>query len=205
VPVLVYVEYISRNPGVSAEAFRHVIGSMQTGWERHHEEDDVLLLNVGRTWRIGPEPEFVTAWCSPAGLERLDQWEQLFAGEEQAVWNEPFRLAGRMDAAGCYEPLVEPRVGRTGRYYAEYFDFAAGASRDDVRAFYLERAGRHDALELSLLVDRLGTLGPDPRGLAVWSCAAWAGLDGLVRELEDGAPVRGARGALYADLGREIR
>jgi hypothetical protein len=191
---------------VSAEAFRYVIGSMQTGWERQHEEDDLLLLNVGRTWRIGPEPEFLTAWYSQAGLERLDQWEQLFAGEEQTVWNEPFRLAARMDAAGCYEPLVDPRVGKTGRYYAEYFDFVPDASRDDVKAFYLTRAGRHPGLELSLLVDRLGTLGPDPRGLAVWSCTAWGDLDALVREPDGGeAPVRDVRGALYADLGREIR
>jgi hypothetical protein len=204
--VLVYVEYISRNPGVSAEAFRHVIGSMQTGWERQHEADDLLLLNVGRTWRIGPEPEFLTAWYSQAGLERLDQWEELFAGEQQTVWNEPFRLAARMDAAGCYEPLVEPRVGTTGRYYAEYFDLATDASRDDVKAFYVARAERHPEHELSLLVDRLGTLGPDPRGLAVWSCTEWGHLDALVRELDGGeAPVRDARGALYADLGREIR
>ena len=204
--MLVYVEYISRNPGVSAEAFRYMIGSMQTGWERQHEEDDLLLLNVGRTWRIGPEPEFLTAWYSQAGLERLDQWEQLFAGDQQAVWNEPFRLAARMDAAGCYEPLVEPRAGTTGRYYAEYFDFvpdAVARGREGV----LPRARRTPSeLELSLLVDRLGTLGPDPRGLAVWSCTAWGDLDALVRELDGGeAPVRDVRGALYADLGHEIR
>src|SRR5262245_159250 len=109
--VLVYVEYISRNPGVSAEAFRHVVGSMQNGWERDEAHDDVLLFNIGRTWRVGPEPEFLSVWCSKAGLDRLDEWEELFAGHEQTVWNEPFRLAGRMDCAGCYEPLVEPKVG----------------------------------------------------------------------------------------------
>jgi hypothetical protein len=204
--VFVYIEYISRNPGVSAEAFRRVVGSMQTGWERHQEDDDLLLFNVGRTWRVGPEPEFLTVWCSKAGLDRLDRWEELFAGDLQTVWNEPFRLAGRMDVAGCYEPLLEPRAGKTGRYYAEYFDFAPGASRDAVRGFYGERAVHHPDLELSLLVDRLGTLGPEPRALAVWSCTAWASLDGLVRELDDeNAPVRDASGALYADLGHEIR
>jgi hypothetical protein len=203
--VLVYVEYISRNPGVSAAAFRHVVGSMQAGWEGRADEDDVLLLDIGRTWRVGPEPEFLSVWYSPAGLERLDRWERLFAGREETVWNEPFRLAGRMDAAGCYEPLAEPQVGTSGRYYAEYFDFARGAGRDDVRSFYLGRAGRYPELELSLLVDRLGTLGPDPRGLAVWSCRRWSDLDGLVRELDAGdGPARDARGALYADLGHEI-
>jgi hypothetical protein len=53
--VLVYVECISRNPGVSAEAFRYVVGSMQAGWEGRAGEDDALLLDVGRTWRGGPE------------------------------------------------------------------------------------------------------------------------------------------------------
>jgi hypothetical protein len=203
---LVYIEYMSRNPGVSLEAFRHVVGSLQTGWESHHEADDVMLLNIARTWRVGPEPEYLTVWLSRAGLRRLDEWERLYEAGEEAPWNVPFRLAGSMDSAGCYEPLIEPRVGTAGRYYAEYFDFAPAASRDDVRAFFAERADRYPESELTLLVDRIGTLGPEPRGLAVWSCAAWSGIDGLVRELDAVVePVRHVRGGLYADLGREIR
>jgi hypothetical protein len=203
---LVYIEYISRKSGVSLQAFRQVVGSLQSGWEAHHSDDDTLLLNIARTWRVGPEPEFLTVWLSPSGLERLDQWERLYELGEEAPWNVPFRLAGSMDAAGCYEPLLEPRVGTAGRYYAEYFDLAPGASRDDVRRLFEARASRHPQLELTLLIDRIGALGPEPRGLAVWSCSAWAGLDRLARE-PDGMenPIRGVRGGLYADLGKEIR
>lgn len=203
---LVYIEYISRNPGVSLETFRHVVGSLQAGWEHRHEADDVLLLNIARTWRVGPEPEYLTVWLSKVGLERLDEWERLYEEGEEAPWNVPFRLAGSMDAAGCYEPLLEPRTGTAGRYYAEYFDLAPGASRHEVRAFFVERAARHPALELTLLIDRIGTLGPDPRGLAVWGCPAWSAIEELVRELDGVAePVRRVRGGLYADLGKEIR
>lgn len=203
---LVYIEHISRRPGVSLQAFRHVIGLLQTGWERHHASDDVLLLNIARTWRVGPEPDYLTAWLSASGLGRLDEWERLYEQGEEAPWNEPFRLAGSMDAAGCYEPLVEPRVGTTGRYYAEFFDLAEGASRDDVTAFFLERCRRHPELELTLLADRIGTLGPDPRAVAVWGCPSWAALGELVREPDaGGVPVRSVRGGLYADLGKEIR
>ena len=69
--MLVYIEYISRRPGVSLEAFHEVAGRGQTGWAGEYG-DDQLVLNVGRTWRIGPEPEYVAVWYNAAaGLERI--------------------------------------------------------------------------------------------------------------------------------------
>jgi hypothetical protein len=66
---LIYIEFISRRPGVALEAFHAVAGGGQTGWAGDYD-DDVPLLNLGRTWRMGPEPEYLTAWYSPsAGLE----------------------------------------------------------------------------------------------------------------------------------------
>ena len=30
------------------------------------------------TWRLGPQPEYLAVWYSPAaGFERIDQWEQI--------------------------------------------------------------------------------------------------------------------------------
>ena len=95
-------------------------------------------------------------------------------------------------------------TGTLGRYYAEFFDFAPGATRDDVRAAYEERAARHPALELNLLIDRIGHLGPDPRGLAFWGTPSYGALEEIAREL-DGAeqPIRLVTAALYNDFGAE--
>jgi hypothetical protein len=202
--LLVYIEYISRRAGIALEAFHKVAGAGQTGWAGDYAAD-VLLLNLGRSWRIGPEPEYLSVWYTPdEGVGRLDAWEKSFRSGEADHFEEPFRLAGRIDQAGCYEPLVEPVAGSLGRYYAEWFDLAPGARRDDVRGYYEERRLAHPALELNLLVDRIGLLGPDPRGLAIWGLPSWAHLEEIARDL-DGVndPVRPVTASLYSDFGQE--
>jgi hypothetical protein len=203
--LLVYIEYISRRPGVSLEAFHEVAGRGQTGWAGEYE-DDRLVLNLARTWRMGPEPEYVAVWYNPAaGLERIGEWERIFTSGEAAHFEEPFKLAARIDVAGCYEPLAEPTPGRGGPYYAEFFEREADSTREAVASFFAERRAGHPDLELNLLVERIGRLGPDPRGLAVWSLPSYGALDGIARELDGrNGPVRLVNAALYADLGNEI-
>jgi hypothetical protein len=204
--VFVYVEYMSRNPGVSLQAFRQQVKALQEGWAGAHD-GDTLLLNVARTWRVGPQPEYLTVWGRDSdGLARIDEWESLYSQGEEAPWNEPFRLAGSMDFAGCYETLLPPVLGEDGRYYAEYFDFADGASRADVAEDFASRQVRHGEVSLKLLVDRIGGLGPGPRGLAFWSVPSFDSAYELIGEaMASDRPVRDVVGALYADLGREIR
>jgi hypothetical protein len=202
--LLVYIEYISRRSHTALDAFHKVVGHGQSGWAGGYS-DDVIILNVGRTWRIGPEPEYMCVWYSPRhGLERIDEWERAFTSGEADAFEEPFRLAGRIDRAGCYQPLLEPIVGSAGRYYAEHLDLAAGASPSDVRELYEARRARHGELELNLLIDRIGKLGPDPRAMAVWGLPTWGHLEGVARDLDaDDGPVRLVTSSLYADLGHE--
>jgi hypothetical protein len=202
--MLVYLEFVSRRPGVGLHEFHAVVGGGQTGWSGDYAED-LAVLNVGRSWRMGPEPEYLTAWYSPnAGLERIDEWERLFRSGDADAYEEPFRLAGRIDRAGCYDPLLEPVVGTKGKYYAEWFDLARGADHDAVRRFYEARRSAHADMELNLLVDRIGKLGPDPRGLAVWGVSSWGSIDAVCRDLDDVAePIRLTTASFYADLGEE--
>jgi hypothetical protein len=113
-------------------------------------------------------------------------------------------MAARIDVAGCYEPLLEPIAGSKGPYYGEHFDLARGATRDDVRAFYEARRERHAELELDLLVDRIGKLGPDPRGLAIWRAPSLGSLETIAREL-DGVetPIRLVTASFWENLGEE--
>lgn len=199
---MIYIEYTSRRPGVSIEAFHKIMRLGQGGWASDHA-DDVTVLLLGRTWRLGPEPEYLGVWHSPAfGVERLDDWERVFRSGEADVYEEPFQLAARIDRAGCYDALVEPVASTSERFYAELFDWAPAAERDGVVAHFRERTARHDDVELCLLVDRIGHLGPDPRGVAIWSLPAWASLDGIARDGPSGA-VETVTAGLYSVLGKE--
>lgn len=202
--MLVYLEFISRRPGIGLHEFHAVVGGGQSGWAGDYG-DDVTVLNVGRSWRIGPEPEYLCVWYTPtAGIERLDEWERVFRSGDADAYEEPFRLAARIDAAGCYEPLVEPIVGTKGKYYAEWFDHRPGVSQDEVRAYYEERRARHPDLDLNLLIDRIGLLGPDPRGLAVWGIESWGTADAVARETTaEGTPILPVAATFYADFGQE--
>src|SRR5512145_2369988 len=194
---MIYVEYTSRRPGVSLETFHKIMRLGGGGWASDHA-DDVATLMLGRTWRLGPEPEYLTVWHSPAfGLERFDDWERVFRSGEADEYEEPFQMAARIDRAGCYEALVEPVVSPSERFYAEYFDWEPGADRDAVVAHFTERTG-----ELCLLIDRIGHLGPDPRGLAIWSLPDWSALSGIARDVPDG-PVRTITAGMYSVLGKE--
>lgn len=203
--MLVYIEYISRRPGVSLDVFHEVAGRGQLQWEAGYGEDQ-LILTLGRTWRIGPEPEYLHIWYNEtAGLERIDDWERVFTSGAVASFEEPFRLAARIDAAGCYEPLVEPVRGAGGPYLAEYFEVAPGATRDAVRALFRERQGRHPECTLNLLVDRIGLLGPEPRGLAIWSIPSFGALADFAHDLDGvSTPIQPVQGAVYAEFGKEI-
>ena len=87
-------------------------------------------------------------------------------------------------------------------YYAEFFDLS---SRDDARALYERRAREHLELVLVLVADRIGKLGPNPRGVAFWQLPGYDAIEPVAVEL-DGVetPVELVRAGLYADIGREI-
>ena len=142
------------------------------------------------------------AYTPNSGIERVGEWERIFGSGEADDFEETFRLVGRIESAGCYEPLLEPVAGREGLYYMEYLDLTPGATRDDVRGLFEERLERHSTATLNLLCDRIGALGPGPRCLAAWTVPAWSAIDSLARDL-DGVeyPVGLVDAAIYRDLG----
>ncbi len=199
---LVYIELISRRPEVSVEAFHFVAGRPEA-WSGEYEQD-ALVLNLGRTFRAGPLPEYVTVWYTRGrGLERIGEWEEIFDRGDAVALEEIFALGARIDRAGCFEALLEPVPRRDGLYYAEFLEFAAGADRGEVTAFYEERRDR-SGLELNLLCDRIGMLGPGARALAIWNVGSWDRLQSVAVEL-DGLerPVELVDAGIYRDVGSE--
>src|SRR5262249_37926402 len=195
---VIYVEYLSRRPGIGLEEFHAAVNRAQAGWDDEHGEDR-LLANVGRTWRLGPEPEYFAAWHTPdQGLGRVDDWDRVFRRGAAQRPEQVFGRVARIDAAGCYDALREPVRARGGTYYLELFR-PTGPAEAIVR-LYEERA-RDRPLLLNLLARRVGRLGPEPGGLALWPGPRVARLEELGRV---GEPVELVAAGTYADTGQEI-
>jgi hypothetical protein len=199
---LIYIEYISRRPGVSLEEFHRSALQGQEGWDSTHSEDR-LVWNAARTWRLGPEPEYISAWHTPAkSFARIDDWDRIFRSGDADAFESSFFEVARIEAAGCYEPLREPVDARGATYYAEFLRMGAPTQ---VLEFYEGRAARHPELTLNLLLGRVGRMGPDPGGLAVWTIPDFASLAGIAPELDDvDQPVTLVSAGTYTDVGREI-
>jgi len=200
---MIYIEYYSRRPEIDLAEFHQAVRTGMEGWDESFNEDQ-LVWSVARTWRIGPLPEHIGVWYSPKfGFERIDDWESIFRAGEADSYESPFLKVARIEAAGCYEPLLEPVRVRNGSYYAEFF--RGNGETAAIRNFYLKRAKQHPRLKLNLLVHRIGRLVPQPGGLAVWSFANVAalkeiasGLDGVTK------PVQLEAAGTYADVGKQI-
>lgn len=199
---LVYIEYISRLPGIDPETFRAQAAQGQEGWDSGYEDE--LVLSVGRTWRLGPQPGYMTVWHTRnAGLDRIDAWDRIFRSGEADDLEQAFFQVARIDVAGCYDPLLEPVPARNGTYYAEFF--GVRDTRDAVRRFFESRAERHPDFTINLLVQRVGKLAPEPGGLAVWTIPDFAALDSIATELDEtDTPIRLFTAGTYVDFGREI-
>jgi len=230
---MIYIEFTSRRPQPGLrlgdggalvpesfesqlERFHRAVRAGQSGWEGGWS-DDRMILSIGRTWRLGPEPEYLTVWHTPGvGLSRLDDWDKVFRSGEADEIEKPFRELARIDRAGCYEPLIDPirqpvksavaagdASAQHGIYYAEFFEPAG--SDDEIRGLYLKRAASHGDLTLALCIVRIGKLAPDPGGLAVWTLPTHAALAAIARDLDGtSAPVRLVTAGVYNDVGREI-
>ena len=202
VPVI-YVEYISRRPGVTLADFHAGVDAGQEGWDASFD-DDQLVWSAGRTWRLGPAPEYVGVWYAPhAGFDRIDAWDRIFRSGHADIHEQGFQKVASIDAAGCYRPLRAPIRARDATYYAEYF--RPGPDSGQTARFFDERVRRHPTLTLNLVVERIGKLGPEPGGLAVWSIPNFAALEAIASEL-DGVrePIELVAAGTYADVGREI-
>ena len=233
---MIYIEFTSRRPqpglrendrgALAPESFesqlqrfhRAVIAGVND-WEGSWSEDQ-MILSIGRTWRLGPEPEYLTVWNTPtAGLGRIDDWDRVFRSGEADAIEKPFREMARIERAGCYEAVLEPirqsamsggmqQTDASPRaenriYYAEFFEPVG--KRDEIRELYAKRAASHSELTLALCALRIGKLAPDPGGLAVWTLPSYGALAAIARDLDAmSAPVRLATAGVYNDVGREI-
>jgi hypothetical protein len=186
-----YIEFYDRRPGVTLDRFHSVVTTNFAKWSSRYPEDE-LVANIGRTWRMGPYP-YVLVWgCS--GFDRLAEWDEIFQTGTMAEIEDPVVEVLATFAAGFYRdvgpPLPRPA---SGPFFLEIFRPQDAAADDFARR--AEQAG----VELTLLIERIGLLGPEPGGLALFSLTSLAQIDRLVD-----APGHATAAGCYAVVGNEI-
>ena len=128
---MLYIEFTSRRtqPGVretdsgtlslepfasQLQRFHRAVLAGQSGWESSWSEDE-MIFSIGRTWRLGPEPEYLTVWYTPtAGLKRIDDWDEVFRSGEADEIDKPFREPARIDRPAVMTRCSIRSANRTG-------------------------------------------------------------------------------------------
>ena len=71
---MIYIEFIERDRFMPIEIFRH-LGRQSSDWA--DSAADKLVLQIGRTLRLGPMPSYLVFW-EINDIGRLDEWEAYF-------------------------------------------------------------------------------------------------------------------------------
>src|SRR5262249_8395635 len=140
-----------------------------------------MVLQLGRTLRLGPRPSYVCLWEIP-DIGRLDAWEAYFHSEA-ALANARSQAMHRtinIDRAGLYDVLHQSEPVATPLHIIEYCA-PSPVPPELIRESFRERAARVPDLGLRFLLLRVGHLGPDPALLAIWGAASYVAAEALLR------------------------
>lgn len=201
---IIYIEYIQRKTGVDYEIFTF-LGDQSWWTGADSGGDDDMVAQLGRTLRLGPDPGYMAIWrCR--GMDKLDEWERYFSSSEalQDRHGQASHRAITFAGAGCYDELLTgPAIGN-GLQYIEYFVPDNAIPSQQVTGFFSQREQQVKDGTLHLVLQRIGLLGPDPGGMAIWSFPDFACLETIARQHLTDAPVSITSAGTYRRWGREI-
>jgi hypothetical protein len=198
--VVIYLEFIERDRWVPIEVFRHN-GNQQSNWSEGSV--DRMLLQLGRTMRLGPRPSYLCFWDIP-GISRLDAWEEYFHSPAAArnPRSQAMHRSINIDRAGLYDVLDQGASVEAALYIVEYCD-PSQASDARVRQALADRATRHPEVKPIRLLRRMGQLGPDPALLSIWGAPSYAAAEPLLRDISFG-DIRLVDTGIYRPFGEEV-
>ncbi|MGH6719731.1 MAG: hypothetical protein ACREER_10470 [Alphaproteobacteria bacterium] len=197
---MIYVEFIRRDRFIPIELFR-ALGD-QASWT---DPDDALVLNVGRTLRLGPHPPYMAFWTCK-GMARLDEWEAHFQSDAGLgdTYEQATHKAIHLSDAGCFDEIVAGPRAEDGLQYIEFLDVPAAAADAAMAEHFARRAERQRPAVLNHVVRRIGHLGGPLGDMAVWTVADYVGLEPLARQAHPEGPFRPRQAGVYRRFGREI-
>jgi hypothetical protein len=197
---VIYAEFIDRDRSMPIEIFRR-LGNQGSGWADGAE--DRVVLQLGRTLRLGPVPSYLCLWDIPS-IARLDSWEGYFRSPPAAHNHRSLAMhrAIHIQRAGLYDVLSRAENLEAALYLIEYVE-PQEQGDDSVRAVLADRARRHHALRHVLMLRRMGRAGPPPALLSIWGAPDYATLEPILR---DGRmePLRLVDIGVYRSFGEEV-
>jgi hypothetical protein len=193
---MILAEYIARDRNVPWELFRH------HGRQDWASDQDVMVANLARTMKIGPQPHYM-CWWRIKSIARMDEWEDYFRTAEGKHYAATSPVPRALDfyQAGLYDEIIGDGTLPDGLHLVEFF--AADDSADaDLRDYFQRRFGGSG--RLSYVVRRLGLMAPDPGGIAIWTFNDYQTAEGFMRAKAPPGSVRVVSAGLYRNFGDDI-
>lgn len=193
---MILAEYIARDRNVPWEVFRH------HGRQDWVSDQDVMVANLGRTMKIGPQPHYM-CWWRIKSIARMDEWEDYFRTAEGRHYaaTSPVPRAMEFYQAGLYDEIIGGGTVPDGLHLVEFFA-ADDASNDEVRDYFQRRFGGSG--RLTSVIRRLGLMAPDPGGIALWTFDNYVTAEGFMRAKAPAGPVTIRSAGLYRNFGDDI-
>lgn len=193
---MILAEYIARDRNVSWELFRH------HGRQDWVSDQDVMVANLGRTMKIGPQPHYM-CWWKITSIARMDEWEDYFRTSEGRHYAATSPVPRALDfyQAGLYDEIIGDGKVPDGLHLVEFFT-ADDASPDEVRDCFQQRFGGSG--KLTYVIKRLGLMAPDPGGIALWTFDSYRTAEGFLRAKAPSGPVQICSAGLYRNFGDDI-
>ena len=197
---MIYAEFIDRDRSMPIEIFRQ-LGNQGSDWAEGAE--DRMVLQLGRTLRLGPAPSYLCLWDIPS-IVRLDSWEDYFRSPAAAHNDRSLAMhrAIHIQRAGLYDVLRRAENLEAALYLIEYVE-PQEQSDDSIRAVLADRAQRHHALRHILVLRRIGKAGPAPALLSIWGVPDYATLEPILRD-DRMEPLRLVDIGVYRSFGEEV-
>lgn len=98
-----YIEFVEKNPGISQKRFQEIVRMSNERWEREHPGDELVMI-IGRTWRMGPKPTYMTIWRIK-DFAAFETWNSEFQKTDIIDKHEEFNEVATIVDAGVYEDL----------------------------------------------------------------------------------------------------
>ncbi len=193
---MILVEYIRRDRNVPYELFRH------HGTQDWVSDKDHMVANLGRTMKIGPEPNYM-CWWKIASIARMDEWEDYFRtpeGRDYAA-RSPVPRALDFYQAGLYDALVGDGEAPDGLHLVEFFS-ADSSEPEQIADVFRERDAHGGSLVYVL--QRLGLMGPDPGGIALWTFPSYVAAEGFMRAPSPAGPAKISAAGFYRNFGKDV-
>lgn len=95
-----YIEFFKKKDGVKVADFHETVRASFDYWEKHNPPDKLVLL-LGRTWRMSPDPGYIAVW-EITDFQRFREWEESARRKREAGAPNVAEVADMVDS-GLYE------------------------------------------------------------------------------------------------------